>query len=332
LSKVVSFGIGRDYVSDWGIPEAIREIYQNFKDYGEFDVDSYDSPYGNIVRLSNTYVPEDLSIFKIGKSIKSEGSIGKYGEGLKLALLIMLRENRKCKVRSGNYLIEPIFINDDLLGEVLALQFRVLDNTKCFSVEFECTKDEWSQFDDTLIEDLDVLHEIYCGSLVDKEPGSVYVGGIFVSKLDGLNYAYNFDPEFVELERDRTIPRQFDVEYYASRILETYNKLKSDDLFTRDTAYIDKVPDKLVDKVKVGMSNGKITYQLDGKSLNTRVEDVVKKVPKIQKQVTKIKYRITRKRKPYSFLKDFKESHYSQLGCDGKTDFDVILNKSKNWS
>ena len=52
-TQVINYGIGRKYLSHWGINEALREIMQNFMDYGECKV-TYNK---NDICISNSYIP-----------------------------------------------------------------------------------------------------------------------------------------------------------------------------------------------------------------------------------------------------------------------------------
>ena len=52
-TQVINYGIGRKYLSHWGINEALREIMQNFMDYGEYKV-TYNK---NDICISNSYIP-----------------------------------------------------------------------------------------------------------------------------------------------------------------------------------------------------------------------------------------------------------------------------------
>ena len=40
MKDIIKYGIGFDYLPKWGIKEALREIYQNFNDYGAFETKS----------------------------------------------------------------------------------------------------------------------------------------------------------------------------------------------------------------------------------------------------------------------------------------------------
>ena len=115
--ETISYGITRDYLSHWGVNEALREIMQNFLDYGDYKV-HFDR---DTVTLSSNYVPDDLTFLGLGKSVKKEGSRGKYGEGLKMALFIFCREDKGIQIQLEDKYISPCFIKSSI-GEVFALE------------------------------------------------------------------------------------------------------------------------------------------------------------------------------------------------------------------
>lgn len=121
--KTINYGIHRDYLSSWGLKEALREIFQNFIDYGEYNIVTESCLDEFIyVSLDNKYNPTDLEFLAIGKSIKhGDQSIGKHGEGLKMAMLIFLRENLEIWIDTQLGRLKPIWNNQDHIGETLAI-------------------------------------------------------------------------------------------------------------------------------------------------------------------------------------------------------------------
>ena len=125
--KTIHYGFGKEYLSKWGIREALREIFQNFMDYGEYTTDlMLFSTEENVVkiRLTNDYSPEKLEFLRIGNSVKkNKEAIGKHGEGLKMAFLIFLRENLNMELYTSKYKITPRFEKDENVGELFVLDY-----------------------------------------------------------------------------------------------------------------------------------------------------------------------------------------------------------------
>ena len=80
----MEYPISSNYVSAWTVQDATRELLQNAMDSGEWRVEAD----GSLVN-KGTLRPEH---FLLGCSEKtSSDAIGQFGEGLKLALLVLAR-------------------------------------------------------------------------------------------------------------------------------------------------------------------------------------------------------------------------------------------------
>lgn len=226
--ETISYGITRDYLSHWGVNEALREIMQNFLDYGDYKV-HFDR---DTVTLSSNYVPDDLTFLGLGKSVKKEGSRGKYGEGLKMALFIFCREDKGIQIQLEDKYISPCFIKSSI-GEVFALEIYegVLSSYNNFNIHLQISLEEWDNFNKTIIKKEDVIFDDnYYGQIVNKEKGNIYCGGLFVSNVTNISKAYNIKPQHLQLDRDRKMLPQFDINWACSKINEAQGKMKVTDL------------------------------------------------------------------------------------------------------
>ena len=87
----IQYGFGKEYLPNWNIEHALREVLQNYMDYGKYTYYAKinnDSEELYNVTIKNDYKPNNLEFLRIGNSMKEDGSIGKHGEGLKMAFLI----------------------------------------------------------------------------------------------------------------------------------------------------------------------------------------------------------------------------------------------------
>ena len=103
-----NLNLTRDYVSHWGLKEAVRELVaNNIDEHGKIELLG-DKSMG-ILRLTTDHeLP--LEAFLMGYSAKStDKPIGQYGEGLKLAMLVLARENRSYVLSSGQYSYAFVF-------------------------------------------------------------------------------------------------------------------------------------------------------------------------------------------------------------------------------
>ena len=289
---ILKYGMGINYLSNWTYLDAIREIFQNFFDYGEYELIESETYMKNDIEMinitiQNNYKPKDFEFLKIGISNKNETDIGKHGEGLKMALLILLRNDCEASVMFSNYKIIPKIINEKLIGNIFSL--FVLNNKieiDKFIITFEVPKQQWMLFD--YIKEEDIIFSNHIGAIVNKPKGNFYVGGLYVSTFDNLSLAYDIKPQFIELDRDRKTPKAFDVTYYTSKIKSKYGKGKLNDLNYSDSEYIEELDEEEYDKIKPIDNNAggvlfvynddetKQTHQIKQQSLISKLYEVKK--------------------------------------------------------
>lgn len=236
----INYFISENYIPDWTVEDALRELYQNFIDYGEYSVDkiSVDTDYENVI-FSNDFTPETANLLIIGDSNKTENSRGKYGEGLKMAALVLLRNGGNCIINTVNFsAVFKLIVNESTDVKTLGVTISAsLPNIRVhnFDVSVRLPIGIFDNYQDKLIVPTDVLHtnESY-GSIVSKPKGNLYVGGLFVCNLKDLNYAYDLLPKHISLDRDRKVPQNFEVKWTISKIQETYTEFdptgKSEDV------------------------------------------------------------------------------------------------------
>jgi len=237
--EIIHLPISSNYVNHWGFWEAIREILQNAIDTKNYNVSRME-PSG-ILKIKSLAGAMNLSTLMLGESSKrdDEESIGKYGEGYKLALLVLCREGYDVLIKNGfdcwrvsieNHpqlnvecltinVFRDVYIDEGDENEVSFIinglgsdQFQLIDENYIdkdmnnFAVEAENDGSycfEYSQYD---------------------EPKKVFVGGLFVCDLpesDDYHYSYNFAPNILELDRDRKSVDSFYLQYEATKLLSS---------------------------------------------------------------------------------------------------------------
>jgi hypothetical protein len=225
-SGSVEYPVSTSYRSSWGDWEAVREIYQN-----AVDTKSKVTMRATATRL----VIQDkgpgiqLSNLLIGETTKDGvDTIGKFGEGFKFGLLVLLRDGRKVDIRSGDLHLTPRL--KDMFGR------------QCLTIDY---RRNGSSVDGTkvVIEGLDVSS--YAGRflpnvreqnfknrvLMDK-PGMLFIKGIFVRKINS-SVGYNLN-----MERENPMSgdvSMYDVHNYVAGLIEA----------TQDNNYIRRVLDSI---------------------------------------------------------------------------------------
>ena len=142
-------GISPKYVKGWDVEKAIREIIQNYLDTRkEFGCSGRITWKEGIATIKDDGPGLELKHLALGVSEKSADAIGKYGEGLKLALLVMAREGRWIEVRASGKIITPAIKYHEGFGtEILVLNVedmkpRAAKNHIGTAIRFECSREE----------------------------------------------------------------------------------------------------------------------------------------------------------------------------------------------
>ena len=179
--------ISPNYVSNWGIKEAIREILQN-----AIDSDNCGHPKqilysadGAVLTVINKGARLPLSSLVLGCSSKDDidGMIGKFGEGYKLALVVLLRKGLKVDILNGEEEWTPSFkLSDNFGTQVLNIEVNQLpENVECDDVVFAI-----SGIDEDLYKELQLLfpciNDDY-GNVVESDNGTILLDKKFQGKM-----------------------------------------------------------------------------------------------------------------------------------------------------
>jgi hypothetical protein len=334
IRKVIHYGFGLDYLKDWGLEQALREIYQNFIDYGKYKEKVKKVRDNNVmVTLSNDWKPANLDFLRIGNSRKKEGSIGKHGEGMKMAFMIFQRNNLYSQIVTHQSVAIPSSYYDEEIGECFSFEyFDINSRSQNFIIQFVIDKDVFYKFRNNIITEKDVeFTNKYYGDIVAKPKGSVYSGGLFVALLPNLSRAYNIRPEHLQLDRDRSVPRSIDVNWAASKILDSYEKWNFVDETYDDTQFISTVPEHIKHEVKpviVGSSVEFVRKNDVGEEVvitNSNIKEVLKRDNFFQSAIKKLKQFVAKKLGLYDMLIEFREKHVHNN--EARIDFDLILER-----
>ena len=210
---MISYPITAAYVSDWGLREALREIIQNALDAGYMQISSHNGDDNHWV-ISNQG-SFDREVLLLGNSIKSDGAIGKYGEGMKLAMLVLARLGIVHYVEAGGASYRGAFD----LSSFKEPTFVIYEGQSAASerVEFHIHCDISN-----------IVHSIYKDMDYGFCEEGLYVNGLYVSDLPGFRYGYNMPNSEVNLDRDRRSVDTAVVKVYAAKLIlaeRTYSEI-----------------------------------------------------------------------------------------------------------
>lgn len=334
--ETIQYGIGKDYLPDWGIKEALREIFQNYFDYGVYNIREDILKDKVRVEIYNNYTPTSYEFLQIGKSIKSGNAIGKHGEGLKMAFMILLRENLFMQIRTQNKRIIAKW-NQSIVGETLALDVITTKHYDFnFNITFICPIDIYEEFKYNTIADGDIIFkDSYHGSIVNKPQGNLYSGRLFVCHLKNLKKAYDIPPNLLSLDRDRKVPQAFEVSYHTSNINTKQAEFDFVDQNYSDMQYT-KIPKDRYKDIKPVDVGGKIEYVAKVIDKETNIESEVlitnqeyksqlKSSSFFDSAISKIKRFLTSALGIDDLLLNFRKKYCTNK--EARQDFDIILEK-----
>lgn len=229
-------GISLDYVQDWGIVEAVREIFQNALDeqivnpenemYYEYDACTERLLIGN--KKSNLATKSLL----LGSTTKANNdkTIGRHGEGYKVATAVLLRNGCSVTVHNNER-------NEDWVAKVVDsrrygtkipvfdVKSSIFSNQKC-NLLFEIggiSEEAWKEIisKNLHLRGYGNFRETSKGRILFDEEfkGQIYVNGLYVCSKSFLEMGYDFNPELIKLDRDRGLIDSFDLQFAIGRLL-----------------------------------------------------------------------------------------------------------------
>lgn len=270
-----------DYVPEWSVVDAVRELFQNALDQQIVVPDNemfFEYTEGKLF-IGNKRSTLAIKSLLLGESTKrgDDETLGKFGEGYKIATLVLLRMGKK--VVFYNYgareVWYPKLVNSKRYGTRILTFFvdkqfiwqRVPDNDLTIVVD-DITAEEYTKivasnlhlqgFTDCTITDFGrVLHD-------ERHKGKVYVNGLFVCDYKPYKYGYDFKPKYIRIDRDRKLVSDFDLRWLASKMWANIN---TDEVFDM---MANGLPD--VEYVNHILSTS-ATRQLSTKALESFIEE-----------------------------------------------------------
>jgi hypothetical protein len=207
--------IKTSYLPNWGAYEGVRELIQNGKDaqteFGATFEVRYRKDTGTLViENEGTTLPHEALLFGHTSKEGRGDLIGKFGEGLKLGVLALVRAGHAVKIRSGSEVWSPaIERSDKFNAEVLVFNIdKGREPKNRVQVEIGgVTEESWTTmsglflFLDKLPKETTIKTDQGTLLLDPKYAHRVFVKGIFVQNVPELTFGYDL-PD-AEVDRDR---------------------------------------------------------------------------------------------------------------------------------
>ena len=229
--REIRTGISPEYVKGWDVEKAIREIVQNWLDSRmEFKCEGTITWEDGLAKVKDSGPGLAIKHLAMGISEKSSEAIGKYGEGLKLALLVMAREKREISIWSNGQIISPVIeFDEDYQTETMKLMLKPMlpRHAAKFtgtSIKFRCTKEELEKgkqyFMAFQTKETSGI-EWWEQGKISKPGGRIYVNGAAVGALPDSIFSYHISGEQGSRigNRDRTTISEQDLNPIVKKML-----------------------------------------------------------------------------------------------------------------
>jgi len=233
------------YLPHWGCFEGARELIQNGKD-GEIQ---FQAPLevrhraeSNVLVIENTGCALSHEALLFGHTTK-EGQAelrGKFGEGLKIGSLALVRAGYSVKIRSGAEVWTPkIEKSEKFNADVLVFYIEKGRQPKNrIQIEISSiTREEWELMRTCFL----FLNETKVADRVDTDygalllgesySGKVFVKGIFVENNPNIKVGYDFTKD-VEVDRDRKMVNRYDFDW-RTQVIWREALVRREDLITK---------------------------------------------------------------------------------------------------
>ena len=257
--------LSKNYVSHWGFKEAVRELFQNSLDQQKENPENlmfcmYED--GKLLIGNKDSVLETNTLL-LGETTKADKNlIGQFGEGYKLALLVLCRIGKPVKI--FNYGRREVWTPRLSLSKKYDATILVIDVDKKFpwqsvpdnNLVFEISNVSDVEYEEikSIILDIDGKKDYSCiKSESDKGEiltdvamqGHIFVDGLFVMKRPDFNYGYNLSTQLIKLDRDRKVVNDFDLRWATSLTWADTHSEKLIELIEQgapEVAFVDSFP------------------------------------------------------------------------------------------
>lgn len=220
MEKSYPLPLSRDYVRHWGVTEAVRELIQNAidssADFEYATLDQDDCSHSLVLRSRGVTLDPSTLVLGVTSKADDDSKIGSFGEGYKIALLVLTRLGKYVKVWNGDLLWLPVFKHSDTFNAQLLHIVEEPISTGHGDLEFTIdglTSDELAAITDSCLlmqPPMDDDIRVKQGRILPAKPGKLYVGGLFICDTD-LEFGYDVLPGFIQLERDRQTVSSWDL-------------------------------------------------------------------------------------------------------------------------
>lgn len=336
-----------DYVLSWGIWESARELLQNAIDQHSNDPQSKlcfvcDSENDRLtIGATNCALEPRTLLLGMSTKLADRKAIGQFGEGYKLALLVLTRFNYGVTIRTGNEVWKPVFeFSKEYDSSVLTIErYRTEDDAGGVFFDIDGVREvDFAKIIERYLGDIPPNRILY----EDFLKGKVFVNGLYVCEVPNLQYGYNFSPDRLKLDRDRGMASTFDITWESSRLWEdngddralydNLNRGSIDTSFVRlenqntNTYVVERYLSESPEAVPVSTDAEAQRFQQTGHTIRivpAPLRDLLRRMHK---------FVFNREGTPTDRIERFQQQFSHQLGSEGKRELESILIASRRWT
>lgn len=221
--KTYELPISPTYVRHWGLVEAVRELVQNAIDSeSPFEYEFTEQGDLHIISRHTTLSPSTLLLGSTSKAERTD-AIGSFGEGYKIALLVLARENRAVTIYNGDRLWRPMFKHSKTYdAQVLCIEDTASPRRNeglTFVIEKLTPSEIEAIIDSCLMMQRHIgrIAQAQQGQILFERPGKLFIGGLYICETK-MQHGYNLNPGTVALERDRRTVDGFNLAWWAKEL------------------------------------------------------------------------------------------------------------------
>lgn len=211
--RAIEYPLSPNYIPDWGIRDALRELIANALDT-ETKVEVRWAHGFAYIEDSGPGIPQSFWVLGEGNG----GVIGQFHEGLKLAMLVLARENVAAEVQTVGYSAGASIKESETFGgaKLMQLEFRKSLRLGGTCVRVECSKEAIAAAEGLFLMRRPRPWLSQPLGILDA-PGELYITGVFVQTIDAL---WGYDVTDKKLaNRDRSVLDMTGVQSFIARQL-----------------------------------------------------------------------------------------------------------------
>lgn len=201
----ITYPISKNYVESWTFVDAGREILANAIDCSQEGDKAQIYHENGYCVIADNGIGIDKKNFVIGNSQKQDSEIGMFGEGLKLASLVMAREDRDMSINTKGFTYYPMLEeNEEFNTEIFSIKFIENTKTEGTIIKFKATEEEVNSIKALFLEFKDGAEVLTYEDIeiILNEKSNIYVKGLKSANINTM-FSYNvFDKNIVNT-RDR---------------------------------------------------------------------------------------------------------------------------------